>query len=82
MSGRRKNNAGADKEEEKKLAGPLAKKELAAERYSRRNVKSCCREVKQSIAMAKESFNRKGSIFCGPLEKELRKRLGSALRGE
>ena len=29
-SGRRKNNAGTDKEEEKKLAGPLAKKELAA----------------------------------------------------
>ncbi|KAJ4443680.1 hypothetical protein ANN_05355 [Periplaneta americana] len=27
------------------------------------------------IAMAKEAFNRKGSIFCGPLEKELRKRL-------
>ena len=25
-SGRRKNNAGTDKEEEKKLAGPLAKK--------------------------------------------------------
>ena len=27
-SGRRKNNAGTDKEEEKKLAGQLAKKEL------------------------------------------------------
>ena len=27
-SGRRKNNAGTDKEEEKKLAGPLARKEL------------------------------------------------------
>ena len=25
--------------------------------------------------MAKEAFNRKKSIFCGPLEKELRKRL-------
>ena len=25
--------------------------------------------------MAKEAFNRKRSIFCGPLEKELRKRL-------
>ena len=24
--------------------------------------------------MAKEAFNRKRSIFCGPLEKELRKR--------
>ena len=30
-SGRRKNNAGTDKEEETKLAGPLAKKELLAE---------------------------------------------------
>ena len=35
-SGRRKNNAGTDKEEEKKLTGPLAKKELPAERCSRR----------------------------------------------
>ena len=34
-SGRRKNNAGTDKEEEKKLAGPLAKKELPAEGCSR-----------------------------------------------
>ena len=25
--------------------------------------------------MAKEAFNSKRSIFCGPLEKELRKRL-------
>ena len=30
-SGRRKNDAGTDKEEEKKLAGPLVKKELSAE---------------------------------------------------
>ena len=36
---------------------------------------NCCREVKKRIAMAKEAFNRKRSIFCGPLEKELRKRL-------
>ena len=35
-SGRRKNNAGTDKEEEKKLYVPLAKKELPAEGYSRR----------------------------------------------
>ena len=35
----RKNNSGTDKEEEKKLAGPLAKKELPAEGCSRRNVK-------------------------------------------
>ena len=37
-SGRRKNNAGTDKEE-KKLAVPLAKKELSAEGCSRRNGK-------------------------------------------
>ena len=36
---------------------------------------NCCQEVKLRIAMAKEAFNRKRSIFCGPLEKELRKRL-------
>ena len=30
-SGRRKNNAGTDKEKETKLTGPLAKKELPAE---------------------------------------------------
>ncbi|KAJ4446078.1 hypothetical protein ANN_12770 [Periplaneta americana] len=36
---------------------------------------SCCQEVKRRIAMAKEAFNRKKSAFCGPLEKELRKRL-------
>ena len=35
-TGRRNNNAGTDKEEENKLAGPLAKKELPAERCSRR----------------------------------------------
>ena len=34
-SGRRKNNAETDKEEERKLAGPLAKKELPAEGCSR-----------------------------------------------
>ena len=34
-NGRRKNNAGTDKEEEKKLAGTLAKKELPAEGCSR-----------------------------------------------
>ncbi|KAJ4435319.1 hypothetical protein ANN_17929 [Periplaneta americana] len=36
---------------------------------------SCCQEVKRRIAMAKEAFNIKRSIFCGPLEKELRKRV-------
>ena len=38
-SGRRKNNAGTDKEEKKKLAGTLAKKELPAKGSSRRNGK-------------------------------------------
>ena len=31
---------------------------------------NCCQEVKQRIAMAKEAFNRKTSIFCGLLGKE------------
>ena len=38
-SGRRKNIAGTDKEEEKKLAGPLAKEELTAEGFSTKNGK-------------------------------------------
>ena len=37
-SGRRKDIAGTDKEEEKELAGPLAKKELPAEGCSRAGV--------------------------------------------
>ena len=37
-SGEWKNNAGTDKEEEKKLAGPLVKKELHAEGCSRTGV--------------------------------------------
>ena len=36
---------------------------------------NCYQEVKQRVAMTKEAFNRKISIFCGPLEKELSKRL-------
>ena len=47
-------------------------------KYLRYNISSnmnCCQEVKPKIAMAKEAFNRKRSIFCGHLEKELRKRL-------
>ncbi|KAJ4447381.1 hypothetical protein ANN_09387 [Periplaneta americana] len=36
---------------------------------------SCRQEVKRRIAIAKESFNRKRNIFCGPLEKELRMRI-------
>ena len=35
---------------------------------------NCCQEVKQRIAVVKESFNRRRSIFFGPLEKELWKR--------
>ena len=38
-SGRRKNDAGPDKEEEKKLAGSLTKKEMPAQGCSRRNDK-------------------------------------------
>ena len=38
-SWKRKNNAGTDKEEGKKLARPLTKKELPAEGCSRRNGK-------------------------------------------
>ena len=38
-SGKRKNNAGTDKQQEKKLAGPLAKKELSSQGCSRRNGK-------------------------------------------
>ena len=38
-SRRRKNNVRTDREEEKKLAGPLTKKELPAEGCSRRNGK-------------------------------------------
>ncbi|KAJ4445719.1 hypothetical protein ANN_12404 [Periplaneta americana] len=36
---------------------------------------NCCQKVKRRIAMAKEDFNRKRSIFYGPVEKELRKKL-------
>ncbi|KAJ4446722.1 hypothetical protein ANN_13419 [Periplaneta americana] len=42
---------------------------------SRTGNMSCCQEVKRRIAMAIEATNRKRSIFCGPLEKELKKRL-------
>ena len=43
--------------------------------YNIGNNMNCCQEVKQRIAMAKVAFNRKRSIFCGPLKKELRKML-------
>ena len=52
------------------------KKCTVIERSARRkNNAGTDKEVKQRIAMAKVAFNRKRSIFCGPLEKELRKRL-------
>ena len=31
---------------------------------------NCCQEVNKRITMAKEAFNRKRSIFCGPLKKK------------
>ena len=44
-------------------------------KYNNSSNMNSCQEVKQRIAMAKEAFNRKRSIFCEPLKKELRKRL-------
>ena len=52
-SGRRKNNTGTDKEEEKKLAGTLAKKELPAEGCSRRYGK-----WEESLRQKKISYDR------------------------
>ena len=43
---------------------------------------NCCQEVKQKIAMAKEAFNRKRSIFCGPLGKKITKETSEVLCGE
>ena len=40
---------------------------------------NCYQEVKQRTAIAKEAFNKKRSIFCGPLEKELRKEASEVL---
>ncbi|KAJ4448737.1 hypothetical protein ANN_00128 [Periplaneta americana] len=40
---------------------------------------SCCQEVKRRIAMAKEAFNRKRSIFCGPLEKRTKEETSEVL---
>ena len=42
---------------------------------------NCCQEGKQRITMAKEAFNKNRSIFCGPLEKELRKKLVKCFGG-
>ena len=59
-SGRRKNNAGTDKDEEKKLAGPLAKKELPAEGYSRTGVFN----LLSSRANLHLSYNPAGRSHC------------------
>ena len=40
---------------------------------------NCCQDVKQRIAMAKEAFNSKRSIYCVPLEKELIEETGEVL---
>ena len=51
-------------------------KQVDSFKYLRCNISSnlyCCQELTQRVAMAKEAFNRKRSIFCGPFEKELRK---------
>ena len=60
MSGRRKNNAGTDKEEEKKLSGPLAKMELPAEGCSRTGVFN----LLSSSANLHISFNPAGRSHC------------------
>ena len=56
--GRRKNNAGTDKEEENKLAEPLAKKELSAEGYSRTGVFSQRPRLRSSgeFCVAREGY--------------------------
>ena len=59
-SGRRNNNAGTDKEEEKKLAGPLAKKELPAEGCSRTGVFN----LLSSRANLHLSYNPAGRSHC------------------
>ena len=58
-SGRRK-NAGTDKEEEKKLTGPLAKKELPAEGCSRTGVFN----LLSSRANLNLSYNPAGRSHC------------------
>ena len=58
-SGRRKNNAETDKEEEKKLTGPLANKELPAEGCSRRNSKQ-----EESLGQNKISDDRQHYFKC------------------
>ena len=62
-SGRRKNNAGIDKEEEKKLAGPLAKKELPMEGCSRKNGEEGSRQKKIPDDRHHQSVLPKGRSF-------------------
>ena len=57
-SGRRKNNAGTDKGEEKKLAGPLAKKEQPAEGCSRRNVKREESSLQKKISDDRQHYDK------------------------
>ena len=57
--GRRKNNAGTDKEEENKLAGPLAKKELPAEGGSITNSKrEECSHQKKKISADRQYYDK------------------------
>ena len=59
-SGRRKNNVGTYKEEENKLAGPLAKKELHAEGCSKTGVFN----LLSSRANLHVSYNHAGRSHC------------------
>ena len=58
--------------------GEIEKERREGSHTEKRNLGSgkMRQHCKRRIAMAKEVFNKKRSIFCEPLEKELRKRLG------
>ena len=57
-NGRRKNNAGTDKGEEKKLAGPLAKKELPAEGCSTKNGKRDKGSLQKKISDDRQHYDK------------------------
>ena len=57
-SGRRKNNVGTDKEEEEKLAGPVAKKELSAEGCSRKNGKREEHSTQKKISDDRQHYDK------------------------
>ena len=57
-SRRRKNNAGTDKEEEKKLAGSMTKKELPAEGCSRRNGKRAESSRQKKISDHRQNYDK------------------------